>query len=221
MPQSCPPRPSQRAVALTLPSSTSCACACARRTRASPRSRCRCPIRPGLGGPRSSVRVSAAPAAAGRPGGGGRRGGWRRGGMLRPDGAAGRAGSATTAAPWSRATADWIAVAGVEEVPVGTAVRFTTPAFDGYVVNDGGAIRALLARSAPTWAARSSSDRSGSDLRCPCHGASFDLKGQLANGRDRLAAGRAATEGDERAYPIELPDLRAPARSGSSTGTSW
>ena len=38
---------------------------------------------------------------------------------------------------------EWVQVATVSDVPVGQAVRFSTPAFDGYVVNDDGEIRAL------------------------------------------------------------------------------
>ena len=103
---------------------------------------------------------------------------------------------------------EWVQVASVSEVAVGSAVRFTTPAFDGYVVNDSGQIRALMAvcthmgcslQFRPDW----------SDLRCPCHGASFDLAGALANGRDKWRA-EGPYPGDANAYPIELPDLVKP-----------
>ena len=106
------------------------------------------------------------------------------------------------------ANGEWVEVAAVSDVPVGSAVRFTTPAFDGYVVNDDGEIRALGAvcthmgctlQFRPDW----------SDLRCPCHGASFDLSGALANGRTRWRA-EGPYPGDENAYPIELPDLVQP-----------
>ena len=106
------------------------------------------------------------------------------------------------------ADGEWVQVASVSEVPVGSAVRFTTPAFDGYVVNDSGEIRALQAvcthmgcslQFRPDWG----------DLRCPCHGASFDLSGTLANGRDRWRA-EGPYPGDANAYPIELPDLVKP-----------
>ncbi|HET8570844.1 MAG TPA: Rieske (2Fe-2S) protein, partial [Candidatus Limnocylindria bacterium] len=81
-------------------------------------------------------------------------------------------------------------------------------AFDGYVVNDAGEIRALSSvcthmgctlHFRPDW----------QDLRCPCHGASFDLKGELANGRDRWRQ-TGGYRGDARAYPIELPPLVRP-----------
>ena len=103
---------------------------------------------------------------------------------------------------------EWVEVASVSDVPTGSAVRFSTPAFDGYVVNDEGEIRALGAvcthmgctlQFRPDWG----------DLRCPCHNASFDLTGTLANGRDRWRS-EGPYPGDERAYPIELPDLVKP-----------
>lgn len=102
----------------------------------------------------------------------------------------------------------WAEVARVEEVPEGSAVRFSTMAFDGFVVNDGGEIRALSSvcthmgctlHYRPDWR----------DLRCPCHGASFDLAGRLANGRSAWQ-GHGPYRGDATAYPIDLPDLVRP-----------
>jgi nitrite reductase/ring-hydroxylating ferredoxin subunit len=99
-------------------------------------------------------------------------------------------------------------VARVSEVPEGTALRFHTAAFDGFVVNDGGMVRALSSVCShmgctlhyrPDW----------QDLRCPCHGASFDLEGRLANGR-RAWRSEGAYPGDARAYPLDLPDLARP-----------
>jgi len=46
------------------------------------------------------------------------------------------------------------------------------------------------------------------DLRCPCHGASFDLAGRLANGRRTWREN--PYRGDAQAYPISLPDLVRP-----------
>ena len=102
----------------------------------------------------------------------------------------------------------WAEVATVNDVPPGSAMRFSTPAFDGFIVNDGGTIRALSSvcthmgctlHFRPDW----------QDLRCPCHGASFDLAGQLANGRSRWRQ-TGGYAGDASAYPIELPDLVRP-----------
>lgn len=102
----------------------------------------------------------------------------------------------------------WSPVASVADVPPGSAVRFSTAAFDGYVVNDGGEIRALSSTCThmgctlhyrPDW----------QDLRCPCHGASFNLKGELANGRTEWRK-TGGYRGDAKAYPISLPPLVRP-----------
>ena len=102
----------------------------------------------------------------------------------------------------------WVAVATLADLPVGGAVRFSTAAFDGYVVNDAGTIRALTSVCThmgctlayrPAWR----------DLRCPCHGASFDLSGRLANGSEGWSAG-SGYRGDTKAYPLDLPPLVRP-----------
>ena len=101
----------------------------------------------------------------------------------------------------------WVEVATLAALPPGTAARFSTAAFDGFVVNDGGEVRALSSvcthmgctlHYRPEW----------QDLRCPCHGASFDLDGRLANGRRTWREN--PYPGDARAYPIQLPDLVRP-----------
>jgi nitrite reductase/ring-hydroxylating ferredoxin subunit len=102
----------------------------------------------------------------------------------------------------------WSEVATMADLPPGAAIRFSTAAFDGFVVNDGGTVRALSSVCThmgctlayrPDW----------QDLRCPCHGASFDLSGRLANGR-RAWRGSGPYRGDAAAYPVELPDLVRP-----------
>ncbi len=102
----------------------------------------------------------------------------------------------------------WAPVAAVADVPPGSAIRFSTAAFDGFVVNDHGEIRALSAicthmgcalHFRPEW----------QDLRCPCHPASFDFSGALANGSDRWRA-NGAYRGDAQAYPASLPALARP-----------
>jgi nitrite reductase/ring-hydroxylating ferredoxin subunit len=102
----------------------------------------------------------------------------------------------------------WSPVAMVADVAPGAAVRFSTAAFDGYVVNDGGEIRALS--SVCTHMGCTLHFRSDwQDLRCPCHGASFDLKGELANGRERWRQ-TGGYRGDAKAYPVALPPLVRP-----------
>jgi nitrite reductase/ring-hydroxylating ferredoxin subunit len=105
------------------------------------------------------------------------------------------------------ANGEWVAVATLADLPAGAAVRFSTAAFDGYVVNDAGTIRALSSVCThmgctltyrPEWW----------DLRCPCHGASFDLSGHLANGSAGWSASGYA--GDSQVYPLDLPPLVRP-----------
>jgi Rieske Fe-S protein len=99
-------------------------------------------------------------------------------------------------------------IASVQVPPPGSALRFSTAAFDGYVINDGGDIRALS--SVCTHMGCTLHFRSDwQDLRCPCHGASFDLHGELANGRDRWRQS-GGYRGDAQAYPISLPPLVRP-----------
>ena len=103
---------------------------------------------------------------------------------------------------------EWVAVARLADLPPGAAVRFSTVAFDGYVVNDAGTIRALSSvctHMGCTLAYR----EEWQDLRCPCHGASFNLSGELANGSSGWSEG-SGYAGDTKAYPIDLPPLVRP-----------
>ncbi|MDQ2940673.1 MAG: Rieske (2Fe-2S) protein [Chloroflexota bacterium] len=102
----------------------------------------------------------------------------------------------------------WEQVATLADLPPGAAARFSTVAFEGFVVNDGGEVRALS--SVCTHMGCTLQYRAEwHDLRCPCHGASFDLKGELANGRSRWRQS-GGYRGDATAYPIELPGLVRP-----------
>ena len=103
---------------------------------------------------------------------------------------------------------EWVAVASLADLPPGAAVRFSTTAFDGYVVNDAGTIRALSSVCTHMGCTLSYREE-WQDLRCPCHGASFDLSGHLANGTDGWSE-ESGYPGDEQAYPIDLPPLVRP-----------
>jgi cytochrome b6-f complex iron-sulfur subunit len=166
------------------------------------------PVRRGLGGPRSKVRVTRRQVlVAGLTGAAGLAAGVAGATVLQP--ASGeREWIWDDGTPLVLGDFEWVTVARTDEVPIGSAVRFSTNAFDGFIVNDNGEMRALSAvcthmgcslQFRPSW----------SDLRCPCHSASFDLKGELANGRDRWRQ-TGGYRGDERAYPIDLPSLVRP-----------
>lgn len=103
---------------------------------------------------------------------------------------------------------EWVGVAALADLPPGAAIRFSTTAFDGYVVNDAGTIRALSSvctHMGCTLAYRGEYQ----DLRCPCHDASFNLSGELANGPEAWSQSGGYAD-DTRAYPIDLPPLVRP-----------
>jgi cytochrome b6-f complex iron-sulfur subunit len=167
------------------------------------------PVRPGMGGIArmritrrqllSGGVIGAAGVAAGALGAS----------LLRPPGADPREPIWDDGSGLITGEGEWVEVATLAELPAGDAVRFSTAAFDGYVVNDAGEIRALS--SVCTHMGCTLRFRKGwQDLRCPCHGASFDLQGRLANSRERWRE-RGGYADDERAYQIELPDLIRPA----------
>jgi nitrite reductase/ring-hydroxylating ferredoxin subunit len=166
------------------------------------------PLRPGIGPPRSSVRVTRRQLL--------------QAGLVGAAGlAAGAVGATILRQPelgeeliWDDGSGlvsgdgRWFPVANLDDLPIGTALRFTTPAFEGYLVNDSGNIRALVAVCTHMGCSLHFRE-SWNDLRCPCHGASFDLNGHLANGRASWRE-NGAYIGDERPYPIDLPDLVRP-----------
>jgi Rieske Fe-S protein len=103
---------------------------------------------------------------------------------------------------------EWVPVAQLEDIPEGGTIRFNTGAFNGFVVNDNGRIRAfssVCTHMGCTLHFR----QEWQDFRCPCHGASFDLQGRLANGRSSWRQ-NGGYKGDQKAYPIDLPDLVRP-----------
>lgn len=103
---------------------------------------------------------------------------------------------------------EWVTVASLAELPPGSVARFSTAAFSGFLVNDAGLVHALSSVCTHMGCTLAYRPAPG-DLRCPCHGASFDLTGRLANGPDRWSAS-GQYGGDGRAYPIQLPPLARP-----------
>jgi nitrite reductase/ring-hydroxylating ferredoxin subunit len=103
---------------------------------------------------------------------------------------------------------EWARVASADELPAGAVLPFSTAAFGGFLVNDAGEIRAL--GSACTHLGCTLSYRPEfNDLRCPCHPASFNLAGWLANSR-RHWREEGPYPGDAEPYPIDLPPLPRP-----------
>jgi cytochrome b6-f complex iron-sulfur subunit len=72
----------------------------------------------------------------------------------------------------------WIAVTTLDAVPSGTAVRFSTGAIEGLVVNRGGVIEALSA-SCTHLGCIVTFNREAGRLDCPCHDTSFGLDGSV------------------------------------------
>jgi cytochrome b6-f complex iron-sulfur subunit len=103
---------------------------------------------------------------------------------------------------------EWTAVATEAQLPAGAVLAFSTPAFDGFVVNDAGEIRAV-GGACSHLGCRLTYRPDFNDLRCPCHPASFNLRGWLANGR-RGWRQDGPYPGDAEPYPIELPPLSWP-----------
>jgi nitrite reductase/ring-hydroxylating ferredoxin subunit len=167
------------------------------------------PVRPGLGGI-SSLRLTRRQLLSGGViGAAGVAAGALGMTLLRPAGSEPRDPIWDDGSGLITGDGEWVEVATLADLPPGNAVRFSTVAFDGFVVNDAGEIRALS--SVCTHMGCTLRWRQGwQDLRCPCHGASFDLQGRLANSRDRWRQNGGYAD-DARAYPIELPDLIRPA----------
>jgi cytochrome b6-f complex iron-sulfur subunit len=103
---------------------------------------------------------------------------------------------------------EWFPVVLDKDLSEGAVVRFSTTAFDGFVVNDGGEVRALSAACTHLGCRLQYRPRYR-DLRCPCHGASFNLRGWLANGPEKWEE-QGGYPGDQKPYPEELPPLARP-----------
>jgi cytochrome b6-f complex iron-sulfur subunit len=75
--------------------------------------------------------------------------------------------------------AGWVDVAALADVPSGTAMRFSTPSLEGFVVNrDGTSVEALSAACTHLGCILRF-NRTAQRLDCPCHRAAFALDGSL------------------------------------------
>lgn len=80
----------------------------------------------------------------------------------------------------SLTTGTWVPMMSVGMVPPGQAIRFSAPAIEGFVVNNGGHLDALSAVCTHQGCIlRFNAQSQGLD--CPCHGASFNLQGSPIN----------------------------------------
>lgn len=169
--------------------------------------RVRPPVRPDIGAAEQRFRLTRRDVLrAGLTGGAGLAAGLAGGALIGRS--LGDEESGWTEAELVSGDGQWTEVATTADLPEGAVVRFSTPAFDGFVVNDDGEIRALSASCTHLGCSLQYRPEFG-DLRCPCHAASFNLRGWLANDR-RSWREEGPYPGDERAYPIDLPPLPRP-----------
>lgn len=75
----------------------------------------------------------------------------------------------------------WFLVAHVADVPDGTILSFDAGALQGFLINQGGSLRAL-SRICTHMGCILNLDRSEQAFVCPCHGAEFDISGKLRYG---------------------------------------
>jgi cytochrome b6-f complex iron-sulfur subunit len=94
----------------------------------------------------------------------------------------------------------WRAVAAVQEVPSGQALRFSSGPVEGFVVNDGGTIKAVSAVCTHQGCLLRL-DAAAHRLRCPCHASVFSTTGVLISHQLPRP-------------PANLPNLQARVRDG-------
>lgn len=75
----------------------------------------------------------------------------------------------------------WVAVAQVADVPPGAIHAFNTGAIQGFIMNRNGTLHAL-SRICTHMGCRLNFQPSDQGFVCPCHGATFDLRGHVRLG---------------------------------------
>src|SRR5205807_8565854 len=84
--------------------------------------------------------------------------------------------------PLVGATGRWYPVATLAELPEGTVRPFTAGAVHGFLLHRNGQLQAL-SRVYTHMGCTLRVKRSEKTFECPCHGAEFDLQGQIHNPR--------------------------------------
>jgi len=93
-------------------------------------------------------------------------------------------GSTSSTSPQAAITPDdgaWVAVARVADMKLGAVKRFSANGIEGFVLNANGKISALSAVCTDQGCILTA-DKAGSQLKCPCHYAAFDLNGMPRQG---------------------------------------
>jgi nitrite reductase/ring-hydroxylating ferredoxin subunit len=89
-------------------------------------------------------------------------------------------GPSTPAEQLVGANGRWYPVATLADLPDGAIQPFTAGAVQGFLIYRHGQVRAL-SRICTHMGCTLRVDRAEQTLQCPCHGAEFDLKGQIHN----------------------------------------
>ncbi|MEA2684066.1 MAG: hypothetical protein QOK05_2394 [Chloroflexota bacterium] len=98
----------------------------------------------------------------------------------------------------------WTPVVSVGSLPEGRAMRFSSGAVEGFVVNSGGHLLAMSAVCTHMGCILRFNQPARS-LDCPCHGASFDLTGSPMNGGYLDSLPRLATRVSGGTIEVQVP----------------
>jgi cytochrome b6-f complex iron-sulfur subunit len=98
----------------------------------------------------------------------------------------------------------WVPVVSLAALTDGRAMRFSSGAVEGFVVNHGGRLQAMSAVCTHMGCILHFNQPAQS-LDCPCHGASFDLNGSPMNGGYLDSLPRLATRVRGASIEVEVP----------------